>query len=52
MTNKKLLVFGGTVFIGKTFFDLLKQQEEQYDIYCLNRGTVYWYKCVDAGMTI
>ena len=39
----KLLVFGGTVFIGKAFLDHLAATKQDYDIYCLNRGTIYWY---------
>lgn len=49
--KQKLLVFGGTVFIGKTFFDLLKKQDNSYEIFCLNRGTVYWYSHVYKGTT-
>jgi hypothetical protein len=47
----KLLIFGGTVFIGKTFLDHLKVSHQDYDIYCLNRGSVYWYLPFYLGMT-
>lgn len=46
----KLLIFGGTVFIGKTFLDHLVRTNQKYDIYCLNRGSVYWYSCDHSGM--
>ena len=45
----KLLVFGGTAFIGKSFLDYLGFTKQNYEIFCLNRGTVYWYVHYHSG---
>lgn len=42
--RKKILILGGTNFMGKTLLDLLGVSKDIYEVYCLNRGKIYWYK--------
>lgn len=43
----KVLVLGGSNFMGKTFVDLLTSSVPSAQIYLINRGKVYWYKFGD-----
>jgi hypothetical protein len=42
MKTKKILVLGGTNFMGKTLLDELELNKPEYQVYCINRGKIYW----------
>ena len=40
-TKKKVLILGGSTFMGKTLLDYLSS-DPQYEVHYVNRGRKYW----------
>lgn len=38
----KILILGGTNFMGKTLIKWFNENASSYEIYAINRGKVYW----------
>lgn len=40
--NTKILILGGTNFMGKALLDGLSTQQPPPVVVCINRGKIYW----------
>lgn len=49
--STRVLILGGSNFMGKELVDYLSQHIAKVEIYLINRGKKYWYSCVDLGIT-
>lgn len=42
MQERKILILGGTNFMGKALLDGLSAQQPAPVVVCINRGKIYW----------
>lgn len=42
LEHRKVLILGGTNFMGKALLDALSQLQPAPTVVCINRGKVYW----------
>ena len=44
ISDKKILILGGSTFMGLSLVQMLDTFEDIKQIHCINRGNKYWYE--------